>query len=101
MSSILPGQPKHRGNRATQPRAAIKRPGICQWCKQSIIWGRTPARWGGRWIPLDPEPHPKGDYAYIGEQRCLRLADINMTTETQYRRVSHETTCGTTKAPAE
>lgn len=101
MPNTLPGQPKHRGNRATQPRAAVKRPGVCQWCRQPILWGRTPARWGGKWIALDPEPHPRGDYAYIGEGRCLRLADHGITTDTENRRVSHLTTCGTTKAPAE
>lgn len=100
MSSILPGQPKHRGNRATQPRAAVKRPGVCQWCKQPILWGRTPIKWGGRWVALNPDPHPRGDYAYIGDGRCLRLADHGIIAEPQYRHISHETTCGTTKVPA-
>lgn len=51
-------------------------------------------------MALNPDPHPRGDYAYIGDGRCLRLADHGIIAEPQYRHISHETTCGTTKVPA-
>jgi len=75
---VTPSLPDHRqprGNRAIEPRSALRSPGKCQWCKLPIIWGRTAQRWGGRWIALDPEPHHHGDIVLLERQRALRIRD--------------------------
>lgn len=44
---------------------------ICRSCHQEIKWGRG---FGGKWIPLDPEPHASGTVAFLPDgQRIMDL----------------------------
>ncbi len=41
---------------------------FCKACNQKVEWHQTAA---GRWMLLDPEPHPEGRFAFDGRLRVI------------------------------
>lgn len=66
----------------TAPR---KRAGIlCRGCGRPIHMGR----WGGRWYPLDPDPHPDGRWARI-HGRWRKLVGVRYETALHHNTPLH------------
>jgi hypothetical protein len=63
----------------------------CRSCGQEIIWATTPK---GRYIPIDPEPDPKGHLVLADTSKGAVLARVDRPDDpVGVRYVSHFATC--------
>lgn len=43
----------------------------CRSCREPIRWAHLP---GDKWLPLDPEPSPSGEYAFLEDgERAMQI----------------------------
>jgi hypothetical protein len=71
-------------------------PPNCGDCQQPVIWALTAAN--GKWISLDPEPHPGGNQAAykdeVGTYRTRQLGKGANPDGFERRYMPHVATCG-------
>jgi len=64
--------------------------GKCKGCGAVIVWTQTAA---GKWIPLDEQPRPDGNYVVqSGVAIALKAGDMKLITSSD-RYFSHFVTC--------
>ena len=74
--------------------AAVQSSGVhpCRSCGRPIAWGRQNT---GQWVPLDPEPHERGQMILLDGGRCHPIDPAERYgADVQARRHrDHRTTC--------
>ncbi len=65
----------------------------CRSCGRPVVWGRLNT---GDWVPLDPDPHERGQMILLDGRRCHPVEPgARYGSDVQARRHrSHLTTCG-------
>lgn len=70
---------------------------VCPSCENQVRWVRSS---NGKWMPIDPEPAPKGNLVIVNgvatvvtKENEAELSTDPLTRERRPRYVSHFTTC--------
>jgi hypothetical protein len=66
-------------------------PELCRSCKAEIVWAITES---GRWMPLDAEPNPRGEWRLFGDTpRAVHVEPERRAELAEQLMVPHWATC--------